>query len=62
MQIRKELLKKANKTPANSCGECKYYDELHKITPTLTEGWCRVAMPSAMVLSEETCDKWQQKH
>lgn len=54
-------LKKLNPTPAQSCGECRYYQSLHDITKTLTEGWCRVDEQVAMVLSEDTCDKWHAK-
>jgi hypothetical protein len=44
------------------CGECKFYDSIHNITPTLSEGWCRVDKAGAtLVLSEETCNKWQVK-
>ena len=44
------------------CGECKFYYSIHDITPTLSEGWCRVDKAGAiLVLSEETCNKWQVK-
>jgi len=61
MQIRKKLLKKANKMPDNPCGDCKFYEPIHQITPKLSEGWCRVTSPAGMVLSEETCEKWSPK-
>ena len=41
-------------------GECKFYEPLHDISKNLTEGWCRVATPT-LVLSEETCNKWELK-
>ena len=48
--------------PIAPCGECKYYQPLHDITPTLSEGWCRVDEAGAnLVLSEETCNKWEAK-
>ena len=61
MKIRKKLLKKANKMPDNPCGDCKFYEPIHQITPKLSEGWCRVTSPAGMVLSEETCEKWSPK-
>jgi len=61
MQIRKKLMKRANKLPENPCGECKFYEPIHQITPKLSEGWCRVTSPAGMVLSEETCEKWSPK-
>ena len=61
MKIRKKLLKKANKMPDNPCGDCKFYEPIHQITPKLSEGWCRVTSPAGMVLSEETCGKWNPK-
>jgi len=61
MQIRKKLMKRANKLPSTPCGECKFYEPIHQITPKLSEGWCRVTSPAGMVLSEETCEKWSPK-
>lgn len=52
--------RRANKLPTNPCGECKFYEALHDITPKLSEGWCRVSTPT-LVLSEETCEKWNPK-
>jgi len=52
--------RRAKPLPPNPCGECKFYEPLHNITSKLSEGWCRVSTPT-LVLSEETCDKWQVK-
>ena len=60
-KLNKKLMKKANKLPDNPCGECKFYEAIHEITPNLSEGWCRVTSPVSMVLSEETCEKWSPK-
>ena len=62
MKIRKKLMKRANKLPSTPCGECKFYEPIHEISKNLSEGWCRVHSSGAtLVLSEETCDKWQPK-
>ena len=53
--------KRANPMPDKPCGECKYYEPLHEISKNLSEGWCKVTSPAGMVLSEETCDKWNPK-
>jgi len=29
--------------PAAPCGECKFFEEVHQITPKLSEGWCKVS-------------------
>ena len=50
--------KRLNPKPDNPCEECKFYDPIHEISKTLTEGWCRVQSPPNLVLSEETCEKW----
>jgi hypothetical protein len=48
--------------PAAPCAECKFFDEVHQITPKLSEGWCRVSKEHlGFVLSEETCNKWELK-
>lgn len=47
--------------PDKPCGECKYYEPLHEISKNLSEGWCKVTSPAGMVLSEETCEKWNPK-
>ena len=47
--------------PIAPCGECKFYDPIHQISPELSEGWCRVSQHTTLVLSEETCNKWQAK-
>jgi len=54
-------MKRAKKLPETPCGECKFYEPIHQITPKLSEGWCRVTSPAGMVLSEETCEKWNPK-
>tara|TARA_R100000742_G_C4243818_1_gene63037 strand:+ start:441 stop:620 length:180 start_codon:yes stop_codon:yes gene_type:complete len=59
--MKKFKLKRLNPMPDQPCGECKFYDPVHDITPKLSEGWCRVDKYTAFVLSEETCDKWQLK-
>jgi len=62
MKIRKKLMKRAEKLPDNPCGECKFYESIHQITPKLSEGWCRVHSSGPnLVLSEETCEKWSPK-
>ena len=48
--------------PDNPCRDCKFYDPLHYITPKLSEGWCRGGKHTTLVLSEETCEKWQLKY
>jgi hypothetical protein len=57
----KKLMKRAKKLPETPCGECKFYEPIHDISKNLSEGWCRVTSPAGMVLSEETCEKWQPK-
>jgi len=47
--------------PNQPCGECKFYDPIHQISSKLSEGWCRVGEYTTLVLSEETCNKWQLK-
>ena len=51
--------RRANPVPDNPCGECKYYYMVHEITNSLSEGWCRVDPEAKLVLSEETCEKWE---
>ena len=46
---------------ANIINAEKFYDPIHQISTKLSEGWCRVGQFTALVLSEETCNKWQLK-
>lgn len=59
--MKKFKKRRAFPLPPNPCGECKFYEPIHNITPKLSEGWCRVSTHTALVLSEETCNKWQPK-
>jgi len=59
--MKKIKLKRLNPMPNQPCEECKFYDPIHQISSKLSEGWCRVGEYTALVLSEETCNKWQLK-
>jgi len=59
--MKKVKLKRLDPIPDQPCGECKFYDPIHQISSKLSEGWCRVGEYTTLVLSEETCNKWQLK-
>ena len=61
LELKKLKPRRSEPMPVAPCGEGKFYDPIHQKSPKLSEGWCRVGEHTALVLSEETCNKWEIK-